>query len=551
MTKDNTKIDLSPNQRAWKRLKRNKLAIFGLIVIIFSALIAILGYLITPDSTPNANDQVNQIALKGPGFKIQMLKVRKNKAIEKQGILTTMLWGKPNPYEMVPINNYTIKGDSIQVAIYQGEDRQGKEKWYHLANVVHPISISDPIIENQGNAYAFYPIPRAFEKETLSSLVQKIEEGHIIEKTYVEGTDTIGRAKIQDVESDNLDQLSFVDLANKPVGFKINFLKINSNDEEGKIEYEPFDTKEIIADSIFLQLNVTDTSGTKTLQKAYNLADVVHALPPNDPSVYFADSTQTSLTFFKADQPKSSFDKAALLKTIEKNHLITKRYLFGTDGFGRCLLSRLMIGVRISLSVGLIAVFISLTIGIFLGAVAGYFGGKLDDLIMLIINTAWSIPTLLLVFALVMALGRGYWQIFTAVGLTMWVDVARIVRGQVKGIKNMQYVEAAEGFGFGSSRIIRKHILPNIIGPVMVIAAVNFAFAILIEAGLSYLGFGIQPPQPSWGTMLSENYSFLMMSDNAFPALVPAIAIMLMVLAFNLLGNGMRDALDVRARPSE
>ena len=139
------------------------------------------------------------------------------------------------------------------------------------------------------------------------------------------------------------------------------------------------------------------------------------------------------------------------------------------------MLSRLILGVRISLLVGLIAVVISLTIGILLGAFAGYFGGKVDDFIMLIINTVWSIPTLLLVFAIVLALGKGIGIIFLAVGLTMWVEVARIVRGQVMSLKEIQFIEAAQSMGFSHWRIIGKHILPNILGPVMVVAAANFA----------------------------------------------------------------------------
>ena len=129
----------------------------------------------------------------------------------------------------------------------------------------------------------------------------------------------------------------------------------------------------------------------------------------------------------------------------------------------------------------------------------------------------------------------------------MWVDVARIVRGQIMSLKEIQYVEAAKSMGFKTWRIIIRHILPNILGPVMVIAAANFAMAILIEAGLSYLGFGIKPPTPSWGTMLNENYGYAL-SGKPFLALIPALAIMLMVLAFNLVGNGFRDALDVKGK---
>ncbi|MEY3194185.1 MAG: hypothetical protein RIQ78_282, partial [Bacteroidota bacterium] len=185
------------------------------------------------------------------------------------------------------------------------------------------------------------------------------------------------------------------------------------------------------------------------------------------------------------------------------------------------------------------------TIGLFLGLVGGYFGGKLDDIVLLVINTVWSIPTLLLVFAVVMALGRGVGIIFLAVGLTMWVDVARIVRGQVLSLRSLPFVEAAQSMGFGHWRILRRHIVPNLLGPVLVVAAGNFATAILVESGLSYLGFGVQPPTPSWGSMLNENYGYAI-SGKPLLALAPAFAIAIMVLAFNLVGNGLRDALDVK-----
>ncbi len=226
-------------------------------------------------------------------------------------------------------------------------------------------------------------------------------------------------------------------------------------------------------------------------------------------------------------------------------NIITKKYWLGTDKFGRDILSRLIIGTRVSLAVGLIAVLISLTIGIILGAVAGYYRGRTDAVIMWLLNVTWSIPTLLLVFAITMALGKGFWQIFIAVGLTMWVSVARLVRGQVMAIKELEYVQAARALGFSNARIITKHILPNILGPVMVIAASNFATAIIVEAGLSFLGIGVQPPQPSWGLMIKENYNFII-THNPMLALVPGFAIMLLVLAFNLLGNGLRDAVDVK-----
>lgn len=227
--------------------------------------------------------------------------------------------------------------------------------------------------------------------------------------------------------------------------------------------------------------------------------------------------------------------------------VIREKFLLGTDKYGRDILSRLIIGTRVSLSVGLITVLISLVLGIILGAIAGYFRGRTDEAIMWLINVIWSIPTLLLVFAITLLLGKGFWQVFIAVGLTMWVNVARLVRGQILATRELQYVEAAKALGFSHFRIITKHILPNILGPILVIAASNFASAIVIEAGLSFLGIGVQPPQPSWGLMIKENYNFII-TQNPMLALAPGFAIMLLVLAFNLLGNGLRDALNVRGK---
>ena len=240
-------------------------------------------------------------------------------------------------------------------------------------------------------------------------------------------------------------------------------------------------------------------------------------------------------------------ERQAFAKRIlpEKDFIASKTFWLGTDKFGRDIASRLIVGMRISLSVGIITVLISLSIGIILGAIAGYFGGRIDNIVMWLINVIWSMPTLLLVFGVTLALGKGFWQIFIAVGLTMWVNVARVIRGQVIVLKELEYIEAARALGLKDFRIIVRHILPNVLGPVIVIAASNFASAIIIEAGLSFLGVGVQPPMPSWGLMIKENYNFII-THNPMLALAPGIAIMILVLAFNLLGNGLRDALDVR-----
>lgn len=255
-----------------------------------------------------------------------------------------------------------------------------------------------------------------------------------------------------------------------------------------------------------------------------------------------ADSVYVEKFIDEGIQEKQVYGKNDL---APEKFVTQKTFWLGTDTFGRDILSRLMVGVRVSLAVGLVTVIISLSIGILLGAAAGYYGGKTDNIIMWFINVIWSMPTLLLVFGITLTLGKGFWQIFIAVGLTMWVSVARVVRGQVLAIRELEYVQAAKALGLKNIRIIFRHIIPNILGPVIVIAAANFASAIIIEAGLSFLGVGIQPPTPSWGLMLKENYNFIITRNPAL-ALAPGVAIMILVLAFNLLGNGLRDALDVR-----
>ena len=242
-----------------------------------------------------------------------------------------------------------------------------------------------------------------------------------------------------------------------------------------------------------------------------------------------------------------TYDALQESQLINTPYVIESRtYYLGTDTFGRDLLSRILIGTRVSLSVGFISVFISLIIGITLGASAAYFRGRVDAIVMWLINVVWSIPTLLLVIAITLALGKGFWQVFVAVGLSMWVEVARIVRGEVMSLKENQYVEAATSLGYSHFRILFKHILPNVMGAVIVVSAANFASAILIEAGLSFLGLGTQPPMASWGTMIKDHYAYIVMGKS-YLAIFPGLAIMLLVLSFVLLGNAVRDALDVKS----
>ncbi len=240
-----------------------------------------------------------------------------------------------------------------------------------------------------------------------------------------------------------------------------------------------------------------------------------------------------------------TFDVSDLVPHPAGGWIHRKCYWLGTDKYGRDLLSRLMAGTVISLSVGLVAVLISLVIGLLLGLLAGYYRGWVDAAIMWFTNVVWAVPTLLLVMAITFAFGTGFWKVFLAVGLTMWVEVARITRGQVLGVREKEYIEAARALGIPSRRIMFRHILPNILSPVIVISAANFASAILIEAGLSFLGLGAKIPVPSWGNIIREHYAYIT-TDMAYLALAPGVLIMLLVLSFMMVGNGLRDALDVR-----
>jgi ABC-type dipeptide/oligopeptide/nickel transport system permease subunit len=357
--------NFSFQQAAWKRLKKNKGAVFGLIIIIISILVALFGYFIASDHSPFANRIILEIGSGKPGLKQDFILLKKESPPASTGFFQYLAYGKTDIYNYIPIVSHKVQGDSLIAQKYIDEGLSERQAWHKN------------------------------------------------------------------------------DLAPQPV------------------------------------------------------------------------------------------------KSI--------RFLLGTDKFGRDILSRIIIGTRISLSVGLITVLISLSIGLVLGSLAGYFGGKTDAAITWFINVIWSIPTLLLVFAITLALGKGFWQVFIAIGLTMWVSVARLVRGQVLAARELEYVEATRALGYTTARTIVRHIWPNIMGPVMVIAASNFASAIVIEAGLSFLGIGVQPPQPSWGLMIKENYNFII-TQNPMLALAPGFAIMLLVLAFNLLGNGLRDALNVRGR---
>lgn len=398
------KKSIFENTSPWGKLFKMPMAIAGFVIIGLAFVVAVAGFLITPDQTPNANRQVIEITAREPGFSCLFLMVRKNENAVKRIFFAKMLFGQRDSCSFVPISSYVFKDTEIEVVL------------------------------------------------------------------------------------------------------------------------------------------LPDPGDTARFTRSFGLADVVFPLQNGQKS--FLDSLG-QLHFTGIDGLAATADKENLCQLIAQNYVVEKTFLLGTDLFGRDMLSRLIIGTRVSLSVGFIAVLISLLIGLVMGLAAGYFGGRTDRAIMWVINVVWSVPTLLLVIAITMVLGKGFWQIFIAVGLTMWVDVARVVRGDLMGLKEKEFVEAARVLGFSDWRIMFRHILPNVLSPVIVTSASNFASAILVEAGLSFLGIGVQPPVPSWGTMIKEHYGYIII-DKAYLALTPGLAIMFVTLALVLIGNGLRDAFDPR-----
>ena len=339
----------------------------------------------------------------------------------------------------------------------------------------------------------------------------------------------------------------------KNPGFSVTMLKVKKNKEidegsffsrlffggtENPLQFIPISSYRISNDQLIYR-EFSEENSEELPEIAIPLTDVVYGI-----EAYQTSNGSTTYTDSKG--VLQSIDTKTLQQDAINNHISTEKYVLGTDKYGRDLLSRLFAGTIISLSVGLIAVIISLLVGIFMGAIAGYYRGRVDDVITWFINVIWSIPTLLLVISITLILGKGFSQIFIAVGLTMWVEVARITRGQFITLREKEFVEAAKALGYKPFRIIFKHILPNAWSPLIVISASNFANAILIEAGLSFLGVGAQPPMPSWGNMIKEHYGYIVL-NKAYLALAPGCAIMILVLAFTLLGNGLRDALDTRS----
>ena len=217
----------------------------------------------------------------------------------------------------------------------------------------------------------------------------------------------------------------------------------------------------------------------------------------------------------------------------------------GTDQLGRDLLVRLLVGGRISIGVGLCATFVALTIGVVYGAVAGFFGGKIDSLMMRIVDIMYALPFTIFVILLMVFFGRDIWLLFLAIGAVEWLTMARIVRGQIMSLKKMEFIEAARSIGLGKRRIIFRHMIPNILGPIIVYTTLTIPAVMLLEAFLSFLGLGVQPPLSSWGVLIKDGAE--KMEEYPWLLMFPGVVFSLTLFSLNFLGDGLRDALDVRS----
>lgn len=227
--------------------------------------------------------------------------------------------------------------------------------------------------------------------------------------------------------------------------------------------------------------------------------------------------------------------------TVKRCHL----FILGTDRFGRDLLSRLIIGMRYTLIISFFAVLFAVIIGVTLGSLSGYFGGRTDRAINFAIGVFWSLPSILFAFVIILAAGKNIGALFVSIGITIWADMAKLVRGLVMAQKESNYVRSATALGFSPARILFIEILPNISGPILVQASSNFALAILLESGLSFMGLGLQPPTPTLGNIMQDQYTQAF-NGQIIQSLIPAIVLVLLILSFQIVANTVRDRMDVK-----
>ena len=247
-----------------------------------------------------------------------------------------------------------------------------------------------------------------------------------------------------------------------------------------------------------------------------------------------------------ADKLKTPFARCNAAEVPESERPLFGIYVLGTDSLGRDVLSRMLQGAWVSLTVGFVAVGISVAIGIFLGGIAGYFGRKTDSIIMGFVDVMLCIPTFFLILTVLALWGGGIFKIMLVVGMTSWMGTTRFVRAEFLSLRQQDFVSAAQALGVGNLRIIFRHMLPNALAPVLVSATIGIAGTILLEAGLSFLGFGVPEPHATWGKILDDGRKYLF--DAPWLTYIPGFAILIVVLSFNLFGEGLRDAFNPKLR---
>jgi len=282
-------------------------------------------------------------------------------------------------------------------------------------------------------------------------------------------------------------------------------------------------------------------------QKRAAAADRLAALVPGTPGEELAEASAqlVALTRRAADMEAQVDVLAGKQKVLERyREGPSSAHLLGTDSYGRDVLSRVIYGGRVSLSVGIIAVIIAQGIAVVLGSIAGYYGGASDWIVMRLVDVVMTFPWLIMVIMMVSLLGPSVFNAMLAIGILGWTHPTRLIRGQILSIREMDYVLAARSIGVPSRRIIARHVLPGVVGPLVVSATFMVASAILLEAGLSFLGLGVQPPIASWGNMMNAAMELIILEDMPWLWIPPGLMVALSVLAINFIGDGLRDALD-------